>query len=883
MHERPALVDHRSRPRRFGSLFLLFFCVWFVAAPSVWASDDTHSHHTADRARRRFSPKGTKPKYARHRSYLIRHLRLALRVFPKQKRIAGSATLTIEAFSKSIKDIELDAAELQIKAITVDGKKATWHYEKQSLSVELGKSLVAGKRAKVRITYAATPRTGLHFVIPRKGEPNKHMSVFSQGEAQYNRFWFPSFDTPNMRFTSETLFTVPQGLTVISNGKLLKRTKSQDAKGNKLETWHHKIKHPHVTYLLSVVIGRFRVYKQSWKGIPILSYVRPKDYDKAARSFANTPDMMDFFSRVTGFKYPYAKYAQTTVHDFTSGGMENVSATTLTHRTLHDKGAHLTRRSDGLVAHELAHQWFGDLLTCKDWSHIWLNESFATYFQQLYYEHKFGKKMFNYWRRRSLRWYWYSSYQRPIRTRHYSYPGDMFDSHSYPKGAAVLHMIRRTLGDKLWWKGIQLYVKTHAHGLVETADLRRAFERVSGRNWEPFFDQWVHRAGHPVVHFSWRYDKKNKQIRVNLRQSQKGKAFFFDTKVKVTFAKGSKSFALHMGQKKQSMTFPVSGRPLMVEVDPMGDILMLLKSKKSAKQWLYQLAHGSSAQSKLRATARLGGFANKPKVIQALKQTILSKKELWPVRESAVKALAKLHTLSGCRFLLKEALEVEEAHVRSAVAGVLGGCPEVKPLSTLVAHMRLDESYRVRTQAVKSIGQLRHKRSFSLLVEALSQDVDYGKVRSAALWALARLEDPRALPHVKKMMGLGYSLRVRNAAMGIYASLVVLFRKRKSATHYLTLQKYLKEPHPWSRLSAINALATLGDWRAVGRMRTFAQHATTASIRNRVRKAIRRLYKQTKWKKRMRRFGRSLEQLQRKHRKLMRRLEKLEKERSKKK
>lgn len=848
----------------------------------VWASSRDNDHHHGDRfasAHSRFYRKGTRPKYARNLPFLIQHLKLTLKVLPKKRFIEGHVLLTLTASARSITRVTLDAAELNIRSVSVGGQKLKWLLEGNKLHITLRTPLLPKTQRNVRIDYSASPRSGLHFILPGKAYPNKPVTVYSQGESIYNRFWVPTFDSTNMRYTSETIITVPKPLMVIANGRLIKKTEK-----GAFVTYHHTMKYNHVTYLLSLVIGQFAVFKQIWKGIPILSYSPLRLAQHAKRSFENTKDMMEFFSSKIGFAYPYSKYAQVAVHDFISGGMENITATTLNHQTLHSASAHLTRRSDGLVAHELAHQWFGDLLTCKDWGHLWLNESFATYFAQLYTEHKWGKAMFNYTRKSSLGWYYGSHYHRPIRTRMYEHPSDMFDAHSYPKGAAVLHMLRRKLGDRLWWKGIQLYVKRHAHGLVETSDLRRALEKVSGLNLEPFFDQWIHTAGHPVVKFSWSFSPKSKQIRVTLRQTQSNRVYRFATQLRIFADKKQRVVSIDVSKKRQTFVFSAKKRPKLVELDAQGDMLMHLSAKKSRQQWLYQLLHGSSMLTRTRAAKQLYRFPNDPKVFAGLKHVLLERRVHFGLRAAAARSLRKMDSKKACTLLLRDGLRIEEARVRQIVAQQLGYCKRRQDVwNALLAVMRTDVSSGVRTKAVGAVARLRHKDSFKMMVEALRQKQDYGRIQTMAVQAMSALETPKAIPYLYRMMQAGNELRPRLAAMGLYAAAIVRFRKKKKAQHYLSLVGFLKDPHPWVRGTAIRALATLGDWRALPIMRRYAAQAPNWTTTRRTRRAIKRLYKQTKAKKGMKYLAQDLEKLHAMHSKLLKRMKRLEKQRTKRK
>lgn len=869
-------------------LFGLGSLVWMVGYVGAFAEVGTHEETTT--FRRRFAPKGTAKKYARDLNFLIKHIRLELKILPQKRFIEGQAILHVVAHSSPIEHIVLDAAELNIKEVWVNKKKAKWQGVKHKLHIETGAVMKPSRVFQVRVVYSATPRTGLYFVLPGKAYPKRPVHVFSQGETEDNRFWFPSFDTTNMRFTSETVFTVPKPLMVVTNGTLLKKTEK-----GKFVTYHHKMKHNHVNYLLAVAVGVFKAYKQEWKGIPITSYVPPEDFDKAERSFKNTADMMKFFSEKIGFMYPYAKYDQVTVHNFVAGGMENITATILTHGTLHDANEHLNWRSDGLVAHELAHQWFGDLLTCVDWSHIWLNESFATYFDKLYVEHKWGQDEFDHGRQRMLGWYWYASYHRAIQTNVYEFPGDMFDSHSYPKGAAVLHMIRRILGDRLWWDAINFYVTTNAHGLVETSDFRRSLEIISGKNWKFFFDQWVRRPGHPKVHFSWRYDRKNKQIIATLRQKNK-RPYKFQARLVITSEKKSpttrpkgkkgqglrlkrKVVSVLLSKKRDVLSIPFPTRPKMVELDPRQDILMKVKVKKSWQEWLYQIQNGSAMLSQSRAAKHLGNYPNRPKVHAALVATLRNEGLHYNLRAAAARALGQLGRAKDCRALV-QALSIKEARARNVVAAELGECGFVKPMKALVKSMRSDPSYEVRKAAIRSIAKLRDPKSFGYMIEAYAQTVNRGRVRATALRGMMRLKDKRVLAYLKRSLLPGMPNAVRTTALGGYARMISYFREKKKIEDLLLLLPYLKDPYSRIQSATVRALGLLGDGRAVPHLRKYAAQAPKRSTAKSVKRAIRMIYRQGMLRRRLRKLGRSLESIRKAQRKLQRKFEAFEKARA---
>lgn len=855
-----------QRYRYRCSLGLLIFWLSMMVGMEALSGNHGDEHRT----RGPFAPKGTSPKYARDLPYLIQHLRLELKVLPQKRTIEGQVLLTMTAQARPLDHVVLDAAELQIKEVWVNQTKARWEGIGHKLHVETGKPMLPKQPFVVRVVYSATPRTGLYFVLPDKHYPKRPVMVFSQGESEENRFWFPSYDYPNMRFTSETVFTVPKPLMVVTNGSLISQKEVGD-----FVTYHHKMKHNHVNYLLAVAIGVFKVYQQNWNGITIRSLVPPEDFEKAHRSFENTADMMKFFSEKIGYVYPYGKYDQVTVHNFVAGGMENVTVTILTHQTLRDARAQLDERSDGLVAHELAHQWFGDILTCKDWSHIWLNESFATYFDKLYVEHKWGRDEFDHERRQMVGWYWGSSYQRAIVTNRYASPGDVFDSHAYPKGAAVLHMIRTRLGDTLWWEAIRYYVNKHAHSLVETIDFQRALETVSGLNWQPFFDQWVYRPGHPTVDFSWTYDREHKMVVVTLRQKQPH-LYVFDTAIHVTHEILKRQIVtVHVNKKVQTITIPSNQRPKMVEFDPSGHILKRTDVKKSWQEWVFQLQHGSSVLSRSSAAQQLANIPNQPEVHQALVSVLMDDKLHFSLRSQVATSLGKLARTHDCMALMK-AIAIKESKVRQVVTAQLGQCSQVQPVPVLIQRMRQDQSYYVRASAVDAIARLRQPNAFDLMVEAFAQTGNQGQVRIAALSGMMELEDVRVLPYLKQSMQRGQERRVRLFALPSYAKMVHFFRKKKQQEEMFKLLAFLRDDDPFVRSSAVSALGILGDERAISHLQRHANQDPHRGTAKHVKQAIRMIHAQETLQERLRNMGHNLESIRKEQRKLLEKFEKME-------
>src|ERR1043166_424048 len=386
-------------------------------------------------------------KYAPERDVQVLHLALEVTPDFKQRTIGGKTTLRFKTMAKPVQELKLDAVDLNVQ--TVESTEKVQHYQVagEKLVITFAAPIPADKEAAVTITYSAEPKQGLYFRTPEMGYKQGDTHLFSQGEAIQARHWYPCLDSPNMKATSEVTCHVPEGMTVISNGRLV--SESKDA-ATGLVASHWSQEKPHANYLITLVAGYLKKLEDKAGTVPLAFYTPPSEIQYAQTSFRTTKEIMEFFNQEIGVPYPWPKYDQVCVNDFVAGGMENTSATTLTDRTLCTDDTENIHSSDSLVAHEMAHQWFGDLVTCKDWSHIWLNEGFATYYDALFDGHKNGRDAMLYGMYGNARQILGAANDtNAIVRRTYDSPDSMFDFLAYPKGGWVLHMLRSQLGEEV--------------------------------------------------------------------------------------------------------------------------------------------------------------------------------------------------------------------------------------------------------------------------------------------------------------------------------------------------------------------------------------------------------------------------------------------------
>ncbi len=528
-----------------------------------------------------FAPPSASMHYAPDRTCDLVHLRVDLDVDYSARKITGVAVNTMTPLRKGISDVTLHAGTgLDIAKVTVNGKQVAFKHEGRLLLIHTG-PVAKGVPLEIAVSYSAANARGRSFGgggggwhwINATASDKNHIGFWTQGESEYNSEWVPTWDYPNDLTTSETRTTVPADWNVIGNGVLVSEKLSAD---KKKKTFDWKMDQPHATYLLSLCGGPFDIKKDSWEGVQ-LWYVVPRGHaDQIDASFGHTKDMLSFYSSVLGVKYAWPKYAQDAMWDF-GGGMENVSATTLGAGSLTDAKDGWFRM-DSLNAHELAHQWFGDLVTCKDWGDIWLNESFATFMQCLYFEHSRGINAYQWEIYDNLRGYLNEArrYKRPLSTKMYPNGDAMFDSHTYPKGGDILHTLRCFLGDENFFAGLNYYLTKWRHTPVESAQLRRAFIEATGINVEPFWAQWIEKPGHPVLEYSWSYENGNVKLSVNQKQSTSDGTPIYDIEAHVDLLSSGGSHdvrTVHLSKQEDTFKLPCSVKPAAVILDPKQEFL----------------------------------------------------------------------------------------------------------------------------------------------------------------------------------------------------------------------------------------------------------------------------------------------------------------------
>lgn len=757
---------------------------------------------------------GADEPYARSRDYDLQHSRISLRFDLDQKKVIGDVTHTLTILRDGTAKIAFDSSGLTIESVTVNKSRAKFETTDEQLIIPLSAPSHIGEKFDVEIRYEGKPTKGLYFILPDKEYPDRPPQVWTQGESQDTHYYLPTYDYPNDRLTTETILTVPASWITVANGKLIGVSPEHD--GMKTWTWRESL--PSSTYLITVVAGKFDEVKDSWRGLPVDYYAPKGRGDRVAINYGRTPQMIELFSQRLGVNYAWEKYDQSMVDDFVAGGMENSSATTNTSSSLRSPKLvpEYPTDEDDLISHELAHQWFGDLVTCKDWGDIWLNEGFATFMETVWEEAHFGKDQADYDRWEAARGWFaeHSLYEKPIVRHDFSDSGE-FDGNAYTKGGWVLYMLRRQLGDDAFYAGLKHYLEVNRGENVVTADLSKAIEEATHTDVDQFFNQWLYGAGAPKFDVSYAYDDAKHEVALTVKQMQKVEGpvglFRVPTEVEVTTASGPKLFPILVSKESEVFTFPADSAPLLVLFDKGGQILKSTDFHKEKKEWLYQLKNATEVGDRADAAAALAKLKGDEAVVAALGDALRSDKA-WGIRANSAEALGQLGGASALKQLVEALLNADEQPwVRADVISAMGNFKEdATVVAKLTSIASDDSSYRVRAAALEAIGRLKPPGALSTLDAAVSAGSPDGILRNAALRSMGPLGDDKAVPLLLQWSAPGKPIDSRTAAI---SSLAHLQKDNKDITRQLA--SYLTASDFPVRFAAIFALGARGDASAV--------------------------------------------------------------------
>ena len=853
-----------------------------------------------------FELPGARPHYNPDRPGQVEHIFLDLVLNIPKQSFHGTCSIRLKPVRSDIDKLTLDAVNLKIKSVKIGEIKQQFDYDGEQLEVQLQSPTVANISMTIDIAYSVeNPQRGLYFVGPDKHYPDKPVQVWTQGEDEDSRFWFPCFDYPGQLATSEIRVKVPKEFLAISNGELID-TKTDGS--DKIYHWSQQQVHP--TYLMTLAVGNFAEIKDEWNGKPVNYYVEKGREADGRRSMGKTPQMIEYFSKTYGYDYPYPKYAQVCVDDFIFGGMENTSTTLLTDRCLLDERAAIdNRNTESLVAHELCHQWFGDLVVIKHWSHAWIKEGMASYSEVMWTEHEYGKDDAAYYLLMEARNYLAedsSRYRRPIVTHVYREAIELYDRHLYEKGACVYHIIRAELGDELFLKAMQIFVQDNAHKTVETIDLLRSIEKATGRNLLFLFDQYVYRGGHPdyKVAYAWDNDSKLAKVTVTQTQVKDGKEGkngngnskdLFDLKLPIGFGykQGEdekinvtvKSFTVRVHEKEQSFYFPLEEKPAFISFDVGNNFLKTVSLEYAVGELKAQLQFDPDPISRIyaaQALAKKGGL----EAVKALSES-LKNDPFWGVRVEVATQLVEIK-LDQVFDSLVIGLKDRDARVRRAVVGALGKIKtheSYKALKSIVE--KGDSSYYVEAAAASAIGGIAgvngedkpsNEQVIKELKSVLKERQGWNEVvRSGAIAGLAQMKTSEdALNLILKYTAAGTPQALRLAAIRAIGTISSGQSNTNLERILQCLGELSKETFFLTQVSVSVALGQVENRKAIGILKALANQTPDGRVRRIAEESIQKVQKNVGSDEAVKQLREELDQVKKENQELRSRLENLE-------
>lgn len=701
---------------------------------------------------------------ARPRYWDIIHTKASLSFDLLERTVAGVEEIKLRPYFYAQDSLVLDAKSMKVSRVEIlespyiSSPAFTQHDDK--LVIRFTRQYRRQQELNLRITYLASPYAeptggskaitddrGVYFINTDNKIQGKPVQIWTQGETEANSHWLPTIDQPNERFTIQLSLTVPDSFVTLSNGRLTSQKK--DKGGNlRTDTWETDM--PIQTYAVMFAIGRFAIVKdKEWKGKEVSYYVEPEFAPYAKEMFKNTPEMVEYFSNITGVPYPWNKYSQIVVRDYVSGAMENTSATLFgefinqTAREMKDKDY------EDIVSHELFHQWFGDYVTAESWSNLTVNESFANYGEQLWRLHKYGPASNDELAYADLSKYLSSSdyNDEPLVRFHYEDKEDMFDRISYEKGGAVLNYIHGLVGDSAFFRAMNIYLTRNAFQPAEAHNWRIALEEATGQDWNWFFNQWYYRGGHPSLSFEYTYDDVNRKLDIQVKQkaSDSGKAYTLPLKAALIYDGATEVFDWTVDSKKQSLSYPYKAGVKPVFIPDYAHWLPgTLSEKKKSAEWLRQLKASGDYINKRRAVA--GAFANQQDTVSQELFHLALKDSLEGIRSYALQLLQRMPDKYKWREHFKNevkmiALNGSANRERSNAFDVLAAWKTKDFIPEMIAALD-DSSYMVAGSALEGLTKA-NKDTAYIFARRLVTNKPKGDLALAAWSSVADLAKPQ--------------------------------------------------------------------------------------------------------------------------------------------
>lgn len=687
----------------------------------------------------------------------IIHTNLSVRFDWQRQHMHGTAEITAKPYFRATNELILDAKGFDIHSVNMGEKTLNYIYKDDKLIIQLDKVYFRTDSYTISIDYTAKPNEleteggvaitdakGLYFINPL-GEEDKPQQIWTQGETEFSSCWFPTIDKPNERMTQNIAITVQNKYTTLSNGLLVKSEQNKD--GTRTDYWEQSL--GHTPYLAMMAVGDFNITTDKWRGIDVEYYLED-DFHKHARGiFGRTPEMIEHYSEILGVDYPWEKYAQVVVRDFVSGAMENTTAVIHGEFVQMDEREMLDRHEEDIIAHELIHHWFGDLVTCENWANLPLNEAFATYGEYIWREKGFGRMAADKHLDADLKSYFREARSKQVDMIRFDYTDkdDMFDSHSYAKGGRVLHMLRYYLGDEAFYLGLQKYLKDNAFSTVEIHQLRLAMEEVCGEDLNWFFNQWFLNSGHPVLAFSYEYEDSTNTQWVYIEQLQNLETtplYRLNMDVTLYFEDSVVAYNINVEDGFEALAFTAKSAPTNVVVDSEHTLLAEIIDEKPDDWWLAQL-YAPRYMDQKNVLKNLSGPALETAINHNLNH------QYWGIRELAVKAVER--TDNPAQFetiLLDVAANDDRTIVRAAAIDVLASFEEAGKHEELFEKATKEMSYAIAGSGLDALALVNEEKA--LIAARTLEKESKNKLEEAVMRTYATLGDFQEFSYFEKRL-----------------------------------------------------------------------------------------------------------------------------------
>lgn len=799
-------------------------------------------------------------KYAPDRRVDILHLALDVTPDFEKRSVKGEASLSFVPIAKPLEDLTLNAVDLQVDDVRSNLPLAGYQVTSRNIQISFADPVPLGTEVKLSIKYSAQPSKGLYFRVPSNGYKAQDMHVFTQGEMIEARHWFPCYDHPNEKFTSEVTCHVPEGMTVLSNGKLLSSQK--DAQGLLAVRWLQDKQH--VNYLITMVAGYFSKLEDKNGRVPLSFYTPVTDAKEAPLTFQGTRSMMDFYENEIQVPFPWDQYGQVVVRDFPPSGMENTSLTTLNDRLLHTSATENILPETGgftseqVVAHELAHQWFGDLVTCKDWSHSWLNEGFATFYALLYLGKQHGNDEFLYQLYRDREDILANEYEsRPIVYRRYKSPWEQFDQRQYQRASWVLQMLRNQLGEELFRRCVRTYLERYKFQTVVSSDLSRVVEELSGRSYDRFFDQWFYKFGTPKVELRYQYDDKSKMAKISVSQSvrtgsdqkygensskdnsDKISTFHFPLTLRFKFKDAELTKVLDVKEAEETFYVSLKRSPEYVMADPELGLLGTIDFQLPTSMLYARLADKTEMIGRLTAAEQLA-YMKDETTIAKLKSAVQND-PFYGVRIRAASSLRKIHTDEALA-ALSSCMQQSDARVRRAVVEEIGKFYHPQAKDAILRCLETERNPAIIAAALQGLSSYHQDSIHALLLKYLGMTSYNNCIADAAVNAIKMQDDPSFVP---ELMSALRNRETEFTSHGVAGALIALAyidrneKKRDDVREFIC--GYLSNKRDEIQVGAIRALGGLEDGKSIPVLETFASSLKSSPQQDAAQIAINQL------------------------------------------